>query len=257
MSSYKSLKGLKFGKLLVLDDDPIRTGKSKTLTWNCKCECGRVKYITGSNLKYGTVTSCGQPPCCNHVTNKTHGFSTGGKLNPIYRAWLGMKARCSSKRPRDFKYYGGRGIKVCDEWVNDPVAFYNWSIANGWQEGLSLDRIDVNGNYEPSNCRWADVITQANNKTNTIKVRYKGEILTSNDINCRFGISRGSVTWAHNLDGTRGVNKLIKNYLNKVNHYVKSFKTIHKDENLFILTVDGTDLEQFKNLLKTIKHKIL
>lgn len=82
----------------------------------------------------------------------------------LYKAWQGMKSRCNNPNDKDYKHYGGRGITVCEEWVNDSMCFINWALENGYNDNLSIDRIDVNGNYEPNNCRWADTITQARNR---------------------------------------------------------------------------------------------
>ena len=104
-----------------------------------------------------------------------------------------MKQRCYYEKHMHFKHYGGRGIRVCDEWKDDFQAFYDWALPNGYADNLTIDRIDVNGNYEPSNCRWADIITQENNRTNNRKFEYDGEVLTLSQIARKYGISRSNL----------------------------------------------------------------
>lgn len=93
----------------------------------------------------------------------------------IYNAWCNMKGRCYRKSMKRYELYGGRGIKVCDEWLNSFISFYNWSMKNGYQENLTLDRIDVNGNYSPKNCRWISNLEQQSNKTNNHYITYEGK----------------------------------------------------------------------------------
>lgn len=166
----KNLIGLKFGKLLVLErvDDYIRPNDHKGRPrYKCLCECGKITYVIGTSLTYGVTKSCG----CNMGKNLLkHGFAHKEKL---YNVWENIKARCKNN-----KYYGGRGIKICDEWKNDYTAFRNWAINNGYNENLTIDRIDVNGNYEPNNCRWVDIFVQANNKRNNVYLTYKNETKT-------------------------------------------------------------------------------
>ena len=96
----------------------------------------------------------------------------------LYKIYAKIKERCYYEKYPEFHLYGGRGIKMCDEWKKDFITFYNWAMENGYNEKLSIDRIDFNGDYEPSNCRWADKITQANNKRNNIRLTYNGETHT-------------------------------------------------------------------------------
>lgn len=96
----------------------------------------------------------------------------------IYNILTSMRARCNNKNDKSYKRYGGRGIKVCGEWDKDPKAFSDWAIANGYKKGLSIDRIDNNSNYEPSNCRWVNMVVQSNNRTNSKFITIKNETLT-------------------------------------------------------------------------------
>lgn len=101
-------------------------------------------------------------------------YKHGGKGTKLYEVWCTMRRRCNCPKVQSYKHYGGRGIKVCEEWQDDFLVFQKWAISNGYQEGLTLDRIDNNGNYEPSNCRWATMKVQANNQRTTLKIEYKG-----------------------------------------------------------------------------------
>lgn len=116
---------------------------------------------------------------------KTHGMSK----NKFYQVWNGIKQRCYNQNNKQYKNYGGRGIKVCDEWVNNFELFYDWALNNGYEDGLQIDRIDVNGNYEPSNCRWVDRYVNNNNRRNNITFTYKGETMSLRAWCRRFNIS--------------------------------------------------------------------
>lgn len=109
------------------------------------------------------------------VKRKYHGDSRGSRL---YRIWLNMKHRCGYEKHGSYCDYGGRGIKVCDEWINNYPRFKKWALNNGYEDGLSIDRVDNDGNYEPGNCRWATLREQANNTRKNVFVEYKGEIHT-------------------------------------------------------------------------------
>lgn len=176
MQKVKDLTGQRFGRWRVLELAERRvSGNRIAVYWKCQCDCGTVKIIRGGNLKTGNSKSCG---CINAERNYTNNISHGKRNTRLYRIWIGIKNRCTNTNDRAYPDYGGRGIKVCDEWLNDFMAFYNWSMDNGYGDNLTIDRIDNNGNYEPSNCRWTDVKTQCNNRRSNHLVTYKGRTQT-------------------------------------------------------------------------------
>lgn len=120
---------------------------------------------------------------------KTHGLSN----TKIYKCWQAIKVRCYNKNCECYNNYGGRGISMCDEWRNDFMAFYNWAIENGYKETLTIDRIDVNGIYEPKNCRWITLSEQNSNKTNNFIVRYKGEDYIINNLAKKLNVDRNTL----------------------------------------------------------------
>ena len=183
MRKFDDLTGRKFGRLLVVDC--IGKNQSNQARWKCVCECGNTVEVLGYNLKNGNTKSCG---CLQKelaaAQHKSHG-ETGSRL---FVAWVHMKQRCTNPNNRAFKYYGGRGITVCDEWRNSFEAFYEWAMANGYRDDLTIDRIDVNGNYCPENCRWITIQEQQRNKRDNVRIAFAGQVKTvaewAKEFNC-------------------------------------------------------------------------
>lgn len=172
---FKDLTGQKFGRLSAIE----KVGgiqKHNGVLWRCKCDCGNEKIVPSGTLKSGNTRSCG---ClANDIKSRKRGAikdEENGKR--ITRIHDGMVDRCYNKNCKAYKYYGARGIKVCDEWrlPGGLRNFYNWAIRSGYDDTLTLDRIDVNGDYTPENCRWATYKQQANNKRDNRILEFNGE----------------------------------------------------------------------------------
>lgn len=175
-NKLEDLTGKRFGRLTVIRVDKYEPSSHST-RWLCRCNCGNEKSVLASCLKAGTITSCG---CYSSEQkskrSKTHGY---GNKDRLYRIWSKMKSRCYSPSDRNYHRYGGRGIEICPEWRRDFMAFRNWSIDSGYQDNLSIDRIDNNGPYSPDNCRWTDRKVQNNNRRTNVYITYKGETHTA------------------------------------------------------------------------------
>lgn len=164
MKRVIDLTGQKFGRLTVIcrSADRIYPNGRKEITWLCRCECGNNVVVAGRNLRQGYTKSCG---CITKELNKSRRNRYHGESHTkLYHVWSQMIQRCTNPNQKKYPDYGGRGITVCEEWKCSYIAFRDWAIMSGYAEGLSIDRIDVNGNYEPTNCRWATRTEQEANK---------------------------------------------------------------------------------------------
>lgn len=188
----ESLIGLSFGRLTVISRDEAKRGIDPNSWWVCKCDCGTSKSIIGQQLKSGGTLSCGcyrKEFAKSRVDNgtsavkRTHGMTK----TPEHRTWGSMIQRCENKKHQAFSNYGGRGIKVCQQWRD---SFQQFFIDMGNRpKGTSLDRINVNGDYEPSNCRWATDIQQKNNRRDNRYIKWEGETYTLSNLAKKHGIT--------------------------------------------------------------------
>ena len=164
------MAGRRFGRYTVLYRS--ENDKHGNAMWMCKCDCGNQKIVAGSALRKGVTLSCG----CYHKEkvakiNTTHGESK----SRLFGIWQSMKARCNNPNHKHYSYYGGKGISVCEEWKHDFQSFADWANNNGYSEGLTIDRIDPIGNYEPSNCRWLSRAEQQKHLSNCRLFEVDGE----------------------------------------------------------------------------------
>lgn len=182
---FIDLTGQRFGRLSVLyREDFIKKDGKKETAYICKCDCGNQTKVLAYNLKNGHTLSCGCQSLENRVKARTTHHRTGTRL---YRIWSGMKRRCNIPESEHYDCYGGRGIKVCDEWRTfEP--FYEWALSSGYNELLTLDRVNNNGNYEPSNCRWTTPREQSNNTRRNRHITYKGETKTASQWSRAFNL---------------------------------------------------------------------
>lgn len=169
---YQDITDQKFGRLTAIK--PIGAiGSDRSMWWFCECDCGNKINVPAKHLKSGNTSSCGCLAVEKHCCVSVHGV----RYHPLYDVWWLIKDRCENPNRSGYENYGGRGIRMCDEW-HDVVTFISWAENNGYQEGLEIDRIDVNGDYEPSNCRFVTHKQNANNRRNNHLLTYNGRTQT-------------------------------------------------------------------------------
>lgn len=172
MGRLIDLSGQRFGRLKVIER--VKSHKAQA-QWRCICDCGKETVVCGQSLRTGHTQSCGcyglEVSVSHTPSNKKHNESR----TPLYRIWIGMRSRCGNEKSNAFRYYGGRGITVCEEWQNSFETFRDWALSNGYRDDLTIDRINVNGGYCPENCRWATMKTQLNNTRVNKRITWNGE----------------------------------------------------------------------------------
>lgn len=177
MGKFQDLTGQRFGRLTVVEraSDYVSPNKHKLARWLCRCDCGNNIIAIGCSLKRKSTQSCGclqkELAANKHTTHSKYGCR-------LYRIWIAINQRCNNPKNNEFNAYGGRGITVCEEWNNNFQVFYDWALRNGYADNLTIDRINVNGNYEPSNCKWATRKEQANNTRRNRIITYNGKTQT-------------------------------------------------------------------------------
>lgn len=192
MPTFKDLTGQKFGKLTVIElSRKVQSGTRERFYWKCQCECGNEKEIRTDSLTSGRVQSCGCIKKEQDKINLTKFHRHKMSNTHIWHTYYAMLHRCNNQDDKRFKNYGGRGITVCDEWKNSFDNFLKWSMENGYEEHLQIDRIDNDGNYEPDNCRWVTRKENCRNRRSNIIVEYKGKQMTLIELSELTGINYG------------------------------------------------------------------
>lgn len=193
MGRFNDLTGQKFGRWTVLYRGEDRYNKQgyPRIYWTCKCDCGTIRDVSAVSLVNKQSTSCGCKRKESCAKNVKHGLS-GTRIKRIY---YNMHSRCENPNTPKFKNHGGRGIKVCDEWSGEDglINFYNWAMSNGYKEDLTIDRIDDDRDYEPSNCQWADYRTQNLNTRRNNIVTINGVTKTVTEWSEESGINRNTL----------------------------------------------------------------
>lgn len=182
------LTGQKFGRLTVVERSCDKIKRDRL--WICRCDCGNYSMVLGYHLKSGHTKSCG---CLSPETTAKNHKKHGLYYTRLHTTWVNMKSRCYNCKDERYSSYGERGIAVCDEWRDNLNEFYNWAMANGYSDDLTIDRIDVNGDYCPENCRWIPMAEQSRNRRINRFLTHNGKTMLISDWAKETGIGRTTI----------------------------------------------------------------
>lgn len=184
--------GKRFGRLTVVEETEPKhfDNGRKECQYICECDCGCRVTVLGCHLRSDHTSSCG---CYRKDATSKNKTTHGETDSRLYTIWKNMKRRCYNKNCDDYKFYGERGIVMCDDWKNSFSSFMNWATSNGYDDCLTIDRIDVNDGYKPSNCRWATIYVQHNNMRNNVSLHYNGETHTIKEWSDKIGVNYGTL----------------------------------------------------------------
>lgn len=200
MKILPDITGNKYGRLTVIE----KVKRNGVTHWRCKCDCGNEAIVVNAHLVSGYTQSCGCLRSDFCKSDKINRIYIDGRIHErLYHIYHGMIDRCYNPNNVNFSSYGGRGIIVCELWKNSYEDFREWAFKSGYGEKLTIDRIDVNGNYEPSNCRWVGVDVQNYNKRNTVRHKVNGAVYTFSELAQKYGLDLKRLRYAyydHNKD---------------------------------------------------------
>lgn len=182
--------GQVFGRLTVLRHILVPGNYHKC--YECLCQCGKKVTVEERNLINGRIVSCG---CAKIDFLKKYATKHGLYKTPLYRRWEAIKGRCYNKKRQEYKNYGGRGIKMCKDWKDNPKAFADWAISNGYKKSLTIDRINNDGDYCPENCRWVTRKEQQRNRRANVLLSLNGETHVLADWAVLLGVSANTISY--------------------------------------------------------------
>ena len=179
MPNFKNLTGKKFGRLTVIGvSRKVESGNRERYYWRCKCDCGNEKEVRTDCLTSGLVKSCGCLKKDQDKINLTKYHKHKLSHTKLWDTYYGMKSRCYDKTDKRYSDYGGRGIEICPEWLENFENFVSWSLENGFDDNLQIDRIDNDSGYSPQNCRWVSIKENCRNRRSNVMIEYQGKMIT-------------------------------------------------------------------------------
>lgn len=199
MGKAKDMTGQKCGRLIAIKR--VENDKYGNAMWLCRCDCGNDVITKGQHLRSGKTKSCG---CYHRDKVSKQSYRHGYSDTPLYKCWHSMKRRCLDKKAESYVNYGERGITICKEWM-DPINFIEWALDSGYKKGLTLERVDVNGIYEPNNCTWATRATQNRNTRRNVKVKIGNNTYVLAELARKAGVTRGTMCKWYHKEGLRGI----------------------------------------------------